>query len=125
MKNYIKGRLRSFSYAFNGIRILFKEERNTRIYVVITVAVLLLSYFLRISRYEWIIVCSIIGLVFAMEAINAAIENLADYASDKEIHSLIKKVKDLSAAGVLLIALIALIIAFIIFIPKLLTLFPF
>jgi diacylglycerol kinase len=60
-----------------------------------------------------------------MEAINAAIENLADYASDKEIHSLIKKVKDLSAAGVLLIALIALIIAFIIFIPKLLTLFPF
>ncbi|MDD3356924.1 MAG: diacylglycerol kinase family protein [Dysgonamonadaceae bacterium] len=125
MKNYIKGRLRSFSYAFNGIRILFKEERNTRIYVVITVAVLLLSYFLRISHYEWIIVCSIIGLVFAMEAINAAIENLADYASDKEIHSLIKKVKDLSAAGVLLIALIALIIAFIIFIPKLLTLFPF
>lgn len=125
MKNYIKGRLKSFAYALNGIRILFKEERNTRIYVVITVAVLLLSYFLRISHYEWIIVCSIIGLVFAMEAINAAIENLADYASDKEIHSLIKKVKDLSAAGVLLIALIALIIAFIIFIPKLLTLFPF
>ena len=124
LRSYLIGRLRSFVHAFNGIRILIKEERNAQIYVVITIAVLLLSYFLRISRNEWIIVCTMIGLVFAMEAINSAIENLADYASNKEIHPLIKKTKDLGAAAVLFIAIIAFITACIIYIPKLLILFP-
>ena len=124
LKSYLKGRLRSFVYAFNGIRILFKEERNAQIYIVITITVLLLSYFLRISHYEWLIVCTMIALVFAMETINSAIENLADYASNKKIHPLIKKTKDLAAAAVLIIAIIAFIAACVIFIPKILILFP-
>ncbi|HTN68827.1 MAG TPA: diacylglycerol kinase family protein [Dysgonamonadaceae bacterium] len=120
--NYIKGRLKSFSHAFNGMRILIKEERNTQIHVLLAVITLLFSFFFRISLYEWIMVSTMIGLVFAMEAINAAIENLSDYACNKEIHPTIKKVKDLSAAAVLLIALVALIVGCIIFIPKLLSL---
>lgn len=124
LRSYLIGRLRSFVYAFNGIRILIKEERNAQIYVVVTIAVLFLSYFLSISLNEWIIVCSMIGLMFAMEAINSALENLADYASNKKIHPLIKKAKDLGAAAVLIISFVAFIAACIIFIPKIQILFP-
>lgn len=119
---YIKGRLSSFTYAFNGIGTLIKEERNAQIYVVITVIVLLLSYFLQISSVEWIIVSAVIGFVFAMEAANTAIEKLSDYACKNQIHPNIKKVKDLSAASVLFAAIVAFVAGCIIFIPKLLSL---
>ncbi len=120
--SYIKGRLKSFVYAFDGMRSLIKEERNAQIYVVATVVVLLLSYLLRISNIEWIVVCSVIGFMFAMEATNTAIENLADHACKNQIHPHIKKIKDLSAASVLFAAFVALIAGCIIFIPKLLNL---
>lgn len=119
---YFKGRLRSFAYAFDGMCTLIKEERNAQIYVVISLFVLLLSYLMRISNIEWIVVCSVIGLVFAMEAANTAIENLADHACKNQIHPHIKKIKDLSAASVLFVAVVALIAGCIIFIPKLLSL---
>ena len=122
MKKYIKGRLKSISHAFDGIRTLIKEEHNSRIYVAITIVVLIMSYLLNISSYEWIIVSSVIGLVFAFEATNTAIERLADFASNNEIHPTIKKVKDMAAAAVLFVAIIALIAGLIIFIPKLLCL---
>ena len=122
MVKYIKGRFKSFKYAFKGIQTLSKEELNAQIQAAASIAALIMGYWLRISAMEWIIICTVIGLVFAMEAINTAIENLADHACNKEIHPTIKKIKDLSAAAVLLTAIIALIAGLIIFLPKLLTL---
>ena len=120
--NYIKGRFQSFKYAFYGVHTLFKEERNAQLYVVFGIVALLMSYWLQISAIEWIIVCSVIGLVFAMEAVNTAIESLSDYACKKEIDPNIKKVKDMGAAAVLFTAMVALIAGLIIFLPKLLNL---
>ncbi len=120
--NYIQGRLKSFYHAFNGIHILIKEERNAQIYVVMAILAILFSYLLHISKMEWIVVCSVIGFVFAMEAVNTAIENLADYVSNKQIHPQIKKIKDISAASVLFAAIVALVVGCIVFIPKLLSL---
>lgn len=117
--NYIKGRLQSFKHAFDGVHTLFREERNAQLYVIISIVALLMGYWLEISPLEWIIVCSVIGLVFAMEAMNTAIENLSDFACNKEIHPSIKKIKDLGAASVLFVAIIALIAGLIIFLPKL------
>ena len=120
--SYINGRLKSFAHAFNGIHILIKEERNAQIYVVMAILAILLSYLLNISKMEWIVVCSVIGFVFAMEAANTAVENLSDFTCSKRIDPTIKKVKDLSAASVLIAAIVALIAGCIIFIPKLLSL---
>lgn len=118
--NYIKGRVKSFKYAFNGIYILMKEECNAKIQAVIAIVALLMGCFLHISPTEWIVLCIVIGMVFAMEAINSAIENLADFACNKKIEESIKKTKDLSAAAVLFTAIAALIAGLIIFLPKLL-----
>lgn len=123
VKKQTKSRWKSFAHAFNGIGILIKEERNAKIHVVSALLVLLLGYFLTLSPMEWIIITTMIGLVFATEAMNAAIENLADFACKKEINPLIKKVKDLGAASVLFVAIAAFAAACIIFVPKLLNLF--
>ena len=120
--NYIKGRVDAFKHAFNGLYILFTEEPNSIIQALLTVAALLMGYFLRISSIEWIVLTIVIGMVFAMEAINSAIENLADFACNKRIEESIKKTKDLSAAAVLFSAIAALIAGLIIFLPKLLSL---
>lgn len=122
VRNYINGRLQSFRHAFDGVYILLKEERNAQIYVFVSIVALLMGYWLKISPIEWIVVCSVIGIVFALEAINTAIENLSDFACKKEINPSIKKTKDLSAAAVLFTAIVALIAGLIIFLPKLLNL---
>ncbi len=113
----IAKRLKSFTYAFNGLRILLREEHNSRIHLFATVCVVLAGVIFRISSLEWVAVVFAIGLVFGGEIFNSAIEDLADVVCP-ERDERIKKVKDLSAAAVLVSAFTALIIGLIIFIPK-------
>ena len=110
--------LASFRYAFNGIKILLKEEQNARIHLFIAVCVLIAGLVLKISTIEWIAVIFCIGLVFALESINSAIENTVDLYS-KEQNDLIKKIKDLSAGAVLFAVISSVIIGLIVFLPKL------
>lgn len=119
---YIQGRIKSFKHAFNGVAFLVRNERNAQIYIVATILVLLMSYWLQISANEWIAVCIVISLVFATEALNTAIEKLADFACNKEIHDSIKNIKDMGAAAVLFVAMGALVVGIIIFGPKLINL---
>ena len=118
---FIKGRVQAFKHAFNGVDILFTEESNSKVQVVLAIVALLMGYFLRISAMEWIALCIVIGLVFAMEAVNSAIENLSDFTCNERFEESIKKTKDLSAAAVLFSAIAALITGLIIFLPKLLS----
>ncbi|WP_080903471.1 diacylglycerol kinase family protein [Parabacteroides sp. Marseille-P3160] len=117
----IKKRLASFRYAFNGISLLIRNEHNAWIHCAIAAGVLLAGVWLEISVVEWIIVVILIGAVLAAEAINTAIEALADKISPGE-DPLIKKAKDLAAAAVLLMAIASVVIGLIIFIPKIIAL---
>jgi len=114
-------RIKSFKFAFQGLRVLIIEEHNARIHLIATILVLIAGVFLKILAIEWGMIVFSIGLVFSMEAINSAIENLSDFVSPNK-HKLIKKVKDLSAGAVLISAIVAMIISCIIFIPKILNL---
>lgn len=115
---YLKNRIRSFSYAFTGLRLLFREMPNAVIQLMTAIAAVVTGFVLHISTAEWLAVILAIGLVLALEAINSALETLADYACHKEIHPAIKKVKDLAAAGVLIAALAALAVGLMVFLPK-------
>lgn len=64
----------------------------------------------------------LIGLVLSAEAVNSAIEALADVVSPN-YHEGIKRTKDLAAGAVLILAICAAIIGLMIFVPKLLPLF--
>jgi len=110
-------RLKSFKYAFNGLKILITEEHNSRIHILASISVLIAGYVFKITIYGWIAVIFAIGFVIACEIFNSAIENIADFVSPEK-HEKIKRIKDLSAAGVLISAITSLIIGLIIFIPK-------
>ncbi len=110
-------RLKSFKYAFSGLKILVKEEHNSWIHLTATVLVIILGFLFHITSSEWFAVIISIGLVLSMEALNSAVENLADFVTQAK-QPLIKKAKDLAAAAVLCSAIAAFTIGLIIFLPK-------
>jgi diacylglycerol kinase len=120
---YIKNRIHSFIYAFEGIKTLFRETPNAVIQLAAAIAAILLGLIFHISTVEWLILILVIGGVVALEAMNSALENLSDYTSKKEIDPTIKKAKDISAAAVLIMAIAALAVGVIIFLPKIIHLF--
>jgi len=122
--NYIQKRIQSFGYACKGLRTLFSETPNALIQLIAAIAAVILGFVLHISKGEWLAVIIVIGLVLALEAINSALETLADYACNREIHPLIRKVKDLAAAGVLIAALAALVVGIVVFLPKIIEIIP-
>jgi undecaprenol kinase/diacylglycerol kinase (ATP) len=113
--------LRSFGYAFAGIRSCFRSELNFRIHAALMIIVLILSLVCKISAREWIAVCFCIAFVIVMEMFNTAVEKLCDVVH-KEVHPGIKKVKDISAGAVLISALFSLITGAIILLPKIINL---
>ena len=111
-------RMLSFKFAFQGIKLLFKEEHNSWIHLCFTILAVALAVWLKISLLEWVLVIFCIGFVFVIEIINTAIENICDFISPEK-NSMIKRIKDLSAAAVLFSAVTALIVGALIFLPKL------
>ncbi|MBK5196472.1 MAG: diacylglycerol kinase family protein [Proteiniphilum sp.] len=119
---YIKNRILSFRYAFRGAATLFRETPNIRLQLAAAIAAVITGFSLHISREEWLAIIIVTGGVFAMEAMNSALEHLSDFTCRKEIHPAIKKVKDISAAAVLLAAMAALAVEIVIFLPKIILL---
>ena len=127
-------RARSFKFAFNGIKLLITKEHNAWIHCFAAVCVLIAGMVFGLSRMEWIAVTIVIGAVLAAEAVNSSIEALADLVSPEynealadlvspEYNEAIKRTKDLAAGAVLLMAIAAAIVGFVIFIPKIATIF--
>ena len=117
----IAKRLKSFTYAFAGLKVLFKEEHNAWIHLFATVCVVVAGILLKISILEWVAVVFAIGMVFSFEIVNTAVENVSDFICP-EYDERIKRIKDLAAAAVLVSAIAAAIIGLIVFIPKILAL---
>ncbi len=109
--------LKSFAFAFNGIRLCFKTETNFKIHVTLAALVIILGFILAISVTEWMAIIFCIGFVITIEMVNTALEKLCDLVN-AAIHPVIKKVKDIAAGAVLLSAVASFIIGGIIFLPK-------
>lgn len=115
----IINRIKSFKYAFNGLKLFFVLDHNGRVHLFAAIVAIGLSFYLKLSALEWIAVLGVISAVIVAEILNSAIEKLADVVSP-DFHPKIKVVKDLAAAAVLVTAFLALAVGAIIFIPKLL-----
>lgn len=114
----VKKRIKSFSYAFAGLKVLFKEEHNARIHAVATLLVVAAGILFRITAGEWIAVALCIGMVISAEAVNSSIERCADFVK-QERDDRKRDIKDLGAAAVLVCAIAAAVVGCIIFIPYL------
>ncbi|MFO7617244.1 MAG: diacylglycerol kinase family protein [Bacteroidales bacterium] len=114
----LAARIRSFRYAFKGLRWLFTEEHNSWIYLLVIAILVPVCIVLRLSLLEWALIAFCIGIVITAEIFNTAIERMADRITT-ERDPVIGKVKDLAAAGVLVAAFVAAVVGMIILLPKL------
>lgn len=117
MKPSQQSLLKSFANAFVGMAYFFTNDRNGKIHLTITVTVIAASVALQVSAIEWMIVLLCIALVISLEMLNSALEKLCDLV-EPNYHSTIKVIKDVSAAAVVLSAIISVVIGIIIFLPK-------
>lgn len=101
-----------------GIVHVIRTQANARIHAIATVLVLLAGFLLSVSLTEWCLLLISIGMVWTAEIFNTALERLVDLVSP-EYHPLAKYAKDCAAGAVLTTSLISLLIAAIIFLPKL------
>ncbi|GAB2560985.1 diacylglycerol kinase family protein [Spirosoma aerophilum] len=114
--------LRSFRFAGQGIVDLFRYENNARVHLLVAIVVILAGFILGLSLVEWAIILTQVGLVWAAEAFNTAIEKICDFISPG-IHPQIKAIKDLSSGAVLILTIIAVLVGLIILGSHLLDIF--
>ncbi len=117
VSGWVGGRGRSFAYAFRGLLVLLKEP-NAQIHLVATVAVVTAGLYFRLPKSDWFLVIAAIAGVWVTEALNTALEALAN-AAVPNVHPLVRNAKDVAAGAVLLAALGAAAIGGLVFVPHL------
>lgn len=111
--------LKAFVYAFNGLIVFFRHERNGKIQLFVAIIAISLSWICKITAHEWIVVLGCIASVLSFEMINSSIEKLCNLVHPTA-HPAVKIIKDMSAGAVLFVSIISAIIGAIIFVPKIL-----
>lgn len=109
----------SLKFALEGIGYLFLYHRNMRIIFLLGIAAFLLGLHFGLKGIELVVLFITVTIVFVAEIFNTAIELMIDMSTDK-YHTLIKLVKDIAAAVVLLASLNALAVGYILFVRRML-----
>lgn len=104
--------------AFAGLKMIWMNERNFRIQILVAIAVISAGIILEISHQDWVSVFLLITLVLISESFNSVMEALADTIS-KEFRVSIAYAKDVSAGAVLISAFAAVVSGIAIFYPYL------
>ena len=113
----IKKMVESFNYAINGIIETVRTQRNMKIHIFAALFVLLACFLFDVSKIEFLILAITITLVLGAEIINTAIEATIDMSTN-HYHPLAKIAKNASAGAVLVTAVNALLVGYIIFWDK-------
>ncbi len=113
MHNFLKG----FLYAYEGLVVFFRHERNGRIQLLAALAVIVAAFILDVNKLEWIALIACIAVVLSLEMVNSAIEKICNLVHPAQ-HPAVKIIKDMAAAAVLWAAVCSVAIAAIIFLPR-------
>lgn len=104
----------SFNHAFEGILYALRTERNIRIHVLAALLILIFSLFFPLNRLELLMLFLSISFVVMAEMFNTAVETVVDAFIDR-YHPLAKVAKDVAAGAVLVAALNALLVGYLLF----------
>ena len=116
--------VKSFKYSLDGLIYAYKYEQSMLIHVIATILVIIVNIVLQISPTEWLITFLAIGMVLAAELVNTAIEAVVDLVT-LEIHPLAKIAKDCGSAATFVLALMAAVIGFVIYVPHIVEMIGF
>ena len=106
--------IKSFGYAFKGISVASLDQLNIKIHWLAVIIVTIAGFFFHISITEWCLVIICFSTVLAAELFNSASETIVDLVSPDH-HPLAGKAKDIAAGAVLVTAIGAALVAFLIF----------
>jgi diacylglycerol kinase (ATP) len=115
----LTGRLHSFRNALHGVALMLRSQHNAWLHAFASFCVLIVGALCRLSDAEWCWIILAIMAVWTAEALNTALEFLAD-AAKPEFHPLVKCAKDVAAGGVLISAIGSIAIGLLVFVPHLL-----
>lgn len=118
LKDFFLSRIRAFGHAFRGWWYVIRTQRNAWIHTVVTILVVLMAAWLRLSPRDWAVLLLTIALVWTAEFINTALEAVVDLASPQH-HPLAKVGKDVGAAAVLIAALTSVLTGLLVLGPPL------
>lgn len=113
-----KNLIESFNHAVNGIINAVKTERNLKIHFTVSILVMIISLFFDFSRIELLLLSFTITFVLMAELFNTAIEKIVDLVM-KDYHPLAKLSKDIGAGAVLISAVNAVIVGYLLFFDRL------
>jgi diacylglycerol kinase len=118
-RDFINSRLKAFRHAFSGWWFVIRTQRNAWIHMVVSVAVILISFVLHITAFSWALILLAIAMVWIAEFLNTALEAVVDLASNHQQHELARVGKDVGAAAVLIAAITSIIIGLLVLGPPL------
>ncbi|PWB23964.1 diacylglycerol kinase [Flavobacterium sp. HTF] len=114
---FVKGRLKSVTYAFKGAVKLISTEHSVMVQFSLGILLTIAGFYFNISHEEWLFQIFAIGLVLSVEGLNTAVEKVADFIHPS-YHEKIGFIKDIAAGAVFFAAMTAIAIGLIIYIPK-------
>jgi diacylglycerol kinase (ATP) len=114
---FFRARLRSLADASRGVRFILRTQGNARVHLLATALVLAAGVFFRVTSGEWCLLALAMGLVWAAEGANTAIELLGDRITNERDES-IGRAKDAAAGAVLLASVAAAATGLVIFGPR-------
>ncbi len=109
-------RLKSFSYAITGVGFMLKTQHNAWLHAVATLLVIALALYCDVSGSDWRWLIVAMAMVWVAETLNTAVEYMCDMVSPGYSEA-VKHAKDISAGGVLIAAVAALLIGVLTFRP--------
>jgi diacylglycerol kinase (ATP) len=107
----------SFNYAFEGIIHVLRTQRNLRIHFAIAFLVLVLALVVNVTKLELIVLLISIAFVLITEMLNTAIEAAIDIATTS-FDPMAKLAKDIAAGAVLIAAVNAIAVGYLVFAGK-------
>ena len=114
--SFVKGRLKSITYAFKGALKLITTEHSVMVQFSLGIFISLAGFYFGITATQWLFQTLAIGLVMSVEGLNTAIEKIADFIHP-DYHERIGFIKDIAAGAVFFAAITAIVIGLIIYVP--------
>jgi len=114
----LTGRLHSVRNAVHGVALMLRSQHNAWLHAFASFCVLLVGAFFHLTDAEWCWIILAIMAVWTAEALNTALEFLAD-AAKPDYHPLVKCAKDVAAGGVLISAVGSIAIGLLVLGPHL------
>lgn len=106
--------IRSFGFAIEGFVTAVRTERNIKVMLAMGVAAIVAGLVIGLDPISWAVILICCGLVIHAELANTAIEAVVDLAC-RELHPLAKRAKDIAAASVWVLSLMAAVVGVLVY----------